>query len=151
MHICDRICKKGPFQLNAFDRPLSNMWVSHNPLASPYSGIVYHLLGQNRYTLTRIPPHCSQCGWDRSMMRRPVGAGSHLSMVTACLHFHCAFWFVRQRARTHVALLDWLTNRLTDWLTDWLTNYLLMPSDKSNLIMAIATALISSLSNVASS
>jgi len=47
-------------------------------------------------------------------------------------------------------LTDWWTDGLTDWLIDWLTD-LLMPSDKRNSIMAIATALISSLLNVASS
>ena len=53
-----------------------------------------------------------------------------------------------------VRLIDWLTDSLTHSLTVWLTDlltYLLIPSDKHNLIMAIATALISSLFNVTSS
>ena len=41
-------------------------------------------------------------------------------------------------------------NRIFYWLTDWLT-CLLIPSEKHNSIMAIATALIFSLFNVASS
>ena len=41
---------------------------------------------------------------------------------------------------------NFLFNRFFYWLTDWL-----MPSDKRNSIMAIATGLISSLFNVASS
>ena len=51
-------------------------------------------------------------------------------------------------------ILYWLTDWLTDWLNDWLTDWLiplLMPSDKHNSMMAIATGLISSLLNVASS
>ena len=37
------------------------------------------------------------------MMRRRAAALT--SARRPCLHFHCAFWFTRQRARAHVALL----------------------------------------------
>ena len=63
------------------------------------------------------------------MMRRRETALT--SARRPCLHFHCAFWFTRQRARAHVALLGpcFKTGRTrpSEYQQHWRTSDALLP------------------------
>jgi len=68
------------------------------PLASPWSGIVHHLSGPNRYALTQI----FQWMNDRSIV--PL-FGSYLTLHNIKLHFHYAFGFTGPNTCIYVRLL----------------------------------------------
>ena len=71
-------------------------------------------------------------------MRQQIGSvydamsGSALTSARRlCLHFHCAFWFTRQRAHTYVALLGpcFKTGQIrpSEYQQHWRTNDTLRP------------------------